>query len=156
MKNQRVGWLATAAASVVMACIGCDDTARGAKQDAKENTAAAKEAARDAKQEGAAATERATDKVQDEAQRAADKVEDGARKAGAEIDAAKQTLDVKTALMADKSVDASHIDVDTSDQTKTVTLKGSVPTADQKAAAERIAQAKAAGYTIKNELQVAK
>jgi osmotically-inducible protein OsmY len=35
-----------------------------------------------------------------------------------------------------------------------VTLKGYVPTAEQKAAAERIARDKAEGYTIANELRI--
>ena len=53
-------------------------------------------------------------------------------KPGAAIDAATETIDVKTALMADASVDASDINVDTFHETKTVVLKGSVPTAAQK------------------------
>ena len=39
--------------------------------------------------------------------------------------------------MAAKGIDASHIDVSTDADTKTVTLKGTVPTAAQKTAAER-------------------
>jgi BON domain len=37
-----------------------------------------------------------------------------------------------------------------------VTLKGHVPTAAQKASAERIARAKAEGYKVKNALVVGK
>lgn len=68
--------------------------------------------------------------------------------------AAAETVDVKAALIADGRVDASNINVDTSASTKTVVLKGSVPTADQKAAAERIAREQAKGYTITNQLTV--
>ena len=49
---------------------------------------------------------------------------------------------------------ASHIDVDTDNDSHTVTLRGSVPTAAQKAAAGQIAARHAAGYRIKNDLRV--
>ena len=68
--------------------------------------------------------------------------------------AATQTVDVKAALIADGRVDASNINVDTSASTKTVVLKGSVPTAQQKALAEQIARDKAEGYTVSNQLTV--
>lgn len=68
--------------------------------------------------------------------------------------AATNTVDVKSALIADGRVDASNINVDTSASTKTVVLKGSVPTAQQKATAESIARDKAEGYTINNQLSV--
>jgi osmotically-inducible protein OsmY len=68
--------------------------------------------------------------------------------------AATNTVDVKSALIADGRVDASGINVDTSSNTKTVVLKGSVPTAQQKATAEAIARDKAEGYTISNQLTV--
>src|SRR5678816_4755435 len=69
--------------------------------------------------------------------------------------AATNTVDVKSALIADGRVDASNINVDTSSNTKTVVLKGSVPDAQQKATAEAIARDKAKGYTISNQLTVA-
>ena len=56
--------------------------------------------------------------------------------------------------MADKSVDASKIDVDSDGATKVVTLRGSVPNEAQRASAERIARAKAEGYTVVNQLTV--
>ena len=68
--------------------------------------------------------------------------------------AAVETVDVKSALIADGRVDASNINVDTNSSTKTVVLKGSVPTADQKATAEAIARDQAKGYTITNNLTV--
>jgi osmotically-inducible protein OsmY len=46
--------------------------------------------------------------------------------------------------------------VDTDANTKTVTLKGTVPTAAQRTAAERLARDKAEGYRIRNLLTVAK
>jgi osmotically-inducible protein OsmY len=69
--------------------------------------------------------------------------------------AAVQTVDVKSALIADGRVDATNINVDTIASTRTVVLKGSVPTAEQKATAEGIAREKAKGYTITNQLTVA-
>ena len=68
---------------------------------------------------------------------------------------ATNTVDVKSALIADGRVDASNINVDTVTNTKTVVLKGSVPTAQQKTIAEQIARDKAKGYTIQNQLTVA-
>ena len=68
--------------------------------------------------------------------------------------AGAQTVDVKSALIADGRVDASNINVDTSASTKTVVLKGSVPTAQQKTLAEQIARDKAEGYNIQNNLTV--
>jgi osmotically-inducible protein OsmY len=66
-----------------------------------------------------------------------------------------ETMDVKSALMADGRVDASNVNVDTIADTKTVVLKGSVPTAEQRATAEAIARDQAKGYRIDNQLTVA-
>jgi osmotically-inducible protein OsmY len=57
-------------------------------------------------------------------------------------------------LMADDTVDASDINVDTFHETKTVVLKGSVSTAAQKTAAGRIAAREAEGYKVENQLVV--
>jgi osmotically-inducible protein OsmY len=69
--------------------------------------------------------------------------------------AATNTVDVKSALIADGRVDASSINVDTNSSTKTVVLKGTVPTAEQRTTAEAIAHDKAEGYRIVNQLTVA-
>jgi osmotically-inducible protein OsmY len=143
----------------VVALVACDNTARGAKQDARENEARAREQGRDAAAKGDEAKDKAKDvgdDVKDAADKAGSEVADAAKKAGSAIDAGKQTFDVKAALMADSTVDASHIDVDTDAATKTVTLKGSVPTAAQKATAEKIARSHAEGYTVRNRLTVAR
>ena len=71
------------------------------------------------------------------------------------VAAGAETVDVKSALIADGRVDASKINVDTMKDTKTVVLKGSVPTAEQKTLAEQIARDNAKGYTITNNLTVA-
>ena len=139
----------------------CRNTAEGVKEDSRENAEKAKEGSEKVADE----TKDAAGKMSDEAAQAGEKIGDAAKDAGhaikegakdvaSEIDAKKQTVDVKTALMADKSVDASHIDVDTDADTKTVTLKGSVPSQAQKVKAEQIARDKAEGFRVVNHLTV--
>ena len=65
-----------------------------------------------------------------------------------------ETLDVKTAIIADKTIDSGAIDVDTFQDKKLVVLRGSVPTEAQKQKAEQIARANATGYTVENRLAV--
>jgi osmotically-inducible protein OsmY len=65
-----------------------------------------------------------------------------------------ETLDVKSAIIADKEIDAGAIDVDTYQDKKLVVLRGSVPTQAQKQKAEQIARDKAKGYTVENRLAV--
>lgn len=66
-----------------------------------------------------------------------------------------ETIDVKSAIIADKTIDSGAIDVDTYQDKKLVVLRGSVPTAEQKAKAEAIARKNATGYSIDNRLVVA-
>ena len=100
--------------------------------------------------------EDAADKAEDKTERGTEKVGDKAADAGDTVSAAAQTTMVKAALLADKDVDASGIDVDTEAATRTVMLKGTVPTAAQKTTAERIAKAKVSkGYSVHNMLTVA-
>jgi osmotically-inducible protein OsmY len=129
----------TAALAFSVAAIACDNTARGAREDAAAAAEEAREEAAEAKAEG-----------RDEA----DDVSRTAGTAGSAIDAATETIDVKTALMTDDTVDAGDINVDTFHETKTVVLKGSVPTAAQKTEAGRIAAREAEGYKIENQLMV--
>ena len=68
--------------------------------------------------------------------------------------AGAETFDVKAALIADGRVQAGNINVDTIASSKTVVLKGSVPTAEQRTIAETIAREQAKGYTITNQLTV--
>jgi osmotically-inducible protein OsmY len=72
----------------------------------------------------------------------------------AAVRGAVETLDVKTAIIADKTIDSGAIDVDTFQDKKVVVLRGSVPTEAQKAKAEQIARNNATGYTIENRLAV--
>ncbi len=134
----------------------CQNTARGVEQDTEKNTAAAREEARDANagakqeaREAGQAMERAGDRV-------AQETKDATHSVGATLDAAAQTMQIKTALIDADNLDANDINVDTDGATKTVTLKGHVPTAAQKAAAERIAKEKAPDYTVSNLLEIRK
>lgn len=68
---------------------------------------------------------------------------------------AAETVDVKSALIADERVDTANINVDTNTDANTVLLKGTVPTAEQRTIAERIAREHAKGYRIVNQLTVA-
>jgi osmotically-inducible protein OsmY len=65
-----------------------------------------------------------------------------------------ETLDVKSAIIADKTIDSGAIDVDTFQDKKLVVLRGSVPSEAQKARAEQIARDNAKGYTVENKLAV--
>ena len=112
--------------AIGVSAAACENTAAGIKQDAK--IAAESETAARAKETAA--------------------------KTGAAVGAALETAEIKTALMADKSIDATSINVDTYAESKTVVLRGSVPTAAQRDQAERIAVAKAPGYRIDNKLAV--
>lgn len=94
------------------------------------------------------------DGVKKDAENAADKTAEVAADAGTKVEGALETGQVKTALTTDSRIDASNINVDTDENTKTVTLHGSVPTAEQKQIAEEITIAKATGYTVVNDLTV--
>jgi hypothetical protein len=136
------GYLAIALMSG-LSLAACSNTAAGIKQDAEEN-----------KDKAAVAADKAEDKAAPAAREAAAESKEAAREAGGAVAAAIETIDVKSALMADRTVDASHINVDTFHETKTVVLKGSVKTATQRDEAARIAATEAPGYRIDNQLTV--
>ena len=133
-----------------LSMVACSNTAAGAKKDAAINadkTAVATEKA-------AEKVDPAIDKAQAAGHQAVADTKEAARQAGSATKAAIRTIDVKSALMADRTVDASHINVDTFRETKTVVLKGSVKSATQRDEAARIAAAEAPGYRIDNRLTV--
>jgi osmotically-inducible protein OsmY len=142
--------LSVVAAFAIAGTAACQNTARGLKQDAQQ----AEEQTRDDRAE---AQEKARDLGNDVA-RTANRVGGAAAEAGEELaeraGAAWETLDIKGALMADSSVDATRIDVDTDYRTKTVTLKGYAPTETERNMAEVIAKARAEGYTVVNNIEV--
>lgn len=120
------------ALSLLSFTAACGNTADGAKKDA----------------------ENAAEKTKDAADAAADKTKEAAAATGNAMGGAMQTGELKTALIADKRIDASNINVDTDEAKKTVSLHGTVPSEAQKSIAGEIATAKAQGYTIMNELTI--
>jgi osmotically-inducible protein OsmY len=150
----------------------CSNTAKGVEQDTEQNAAKAKVATADATAATARATQdtklgvehaaeatkdAAADAVQatkNGAERAAEATKDAASQTGKALDGAAQTMVIKSALIADKSVEAVNINVDTDGTMKVVTLKGTVPSPAQKTAAGRIAKEKAPDYKIVNNLVV--
>jgi hypothetical protein len=122
---------------------GAEKVGEKVKEGAEKTGDAVKDAAHDVKKD-----------AKPVAKDVGEKVKEGAHKTGDALDAAKQHVDVKAALLADKNVDASHIDIDIDKDTKTLYLRGTVPTEGQKVAAGRIAREKASDYLIRNQLTV--
>ena len=87
------------------------------------------------------------------AQTARGVVEDTKDNASA-VRGAVETVDVKSAIIADKDIDSGAIDGDTYQDKKVVVLRGSVPTESQKQRAGMIAKENAKSYTIDNQLAV--
>ena len=143
------GYLAIALMSG-LSLAACSNTAAGVEKDAEKNAAKASAAAAETKADAKEAAADAKDATKD----VRAEVKDEAKDATGAIKAAVETIDVKSALMADRTVDASHIYVDTFHETKTVVLKGSVKTAAQRAEAARIAAAEAPTYRIDNQLTI--
>ena len=94
------------------------------------------------------------DGAKEDTKNAAEATSEAAASAGASMDAAAETADVKMALMADTTINASEVNVDTNKDTKTVTLNGSVKSEAQKARAEVVAREKAPAYAVVNNLIV--
>jgi osmotically-inducible protein OsmY len=142
--------LSVVAAFAITGAAACQNTARGMKQDAQQ----AEEQTRDDRAEAEAKAR----ELGNDAARAANRVGAAATQAGEELaeraGAAWETIDIKGALMAETSVDATRIDVDTDYRTKTVTLSGYAPTETERNMAEVIAKARAEGWTVVNNLQV--
>jgi osmotically-inducible protein OsmY len=133
---------------------GAEKAGEKIKEGAEKTGEVIKDAAQDVKEKVKPAAQDAKREAKPVAREVGEKVKEGAVKTGEVLDATKQHLDVKAALLADKSVDASHIDIDVNKDTKVLYLRGTVPTSAQKAAAERIARDKADGFVVRNELTV--
>jgi len=147
--NFKNGYLAIVLMSG-LSVAACSNTAAGVKKDADINADKAATAADKAEDK----VDPAIDKAQAAGHEAAADAKGAVREAGSATAAALETIDVKSALMADRTVDASHINVDTFHETKTVVLKGSVKSAAQRNEAARIAAAEAPGYRVDNQLTV--
>ena len=133
---------------------GARDATQDAQERARQGTRDANEAAREAGREGAEGAREAGREVGGTAREAGREAQGAAGRTGAAIGAAGETIDVKAALMADETVDATNINVDTFADRKTVVLRGSVPTQAQKDAAGKIASREAEGYKVDNQLTV--
>jgi osmotically-inducible protein OsmY len=155
MKNVTILPALLLAATTMVATSACENTREGAERDAEvaadqaqQSGDRAADAARDTAREAEPAVRDAGDAVADGAATATDR-------AATAVEVATTTTQVKSALIADGTVDADDIDVDTNGDRRTVTLRGSVKSAAQKTAAERIARDKAEGFKIVNELTIA-
>ena len=157
-----VALLGALAVTALALAPACRNTAEGVKKDSEQNAEKARQEGQAVKGESQDAAHKSGEKakevgeqIAEDAKDIGEKVKEGAKEVGSEVGATKQAVDVKAALMVDKSIDASHVDVETDAGTRTVTLKGTVPTAAQKAAAEKVAREKAEGYKVHNLLTVA-
>ena len=130
MKKITAASAALLAAAMALAPVACSNTVEGVKKDVKEN------------------------KVEEKAEKAVETVAHAVHEAGHEIRVHALALEIKAALVADKRVAAGGISVDADDQTRTVTLKGSVPTAAQRNQVDATARRKAKGYRVRNLLSV--
>lgn len=128
MRSIRIGL----SAALVALTIGCGNTADGMKEDTERN---------------AEATARAAD-------RTGNAVGDAADATGNAVSGAAETASVKAALIADSRVGALGINVNTDEAAKTITLVGTVTTAEQKRVAGEIATTKGTGYKIVNSLTI--
>ena len=120
------------AAALLALMTACGNTANGAKKDA----------------------ENAADKTAEAAAVAGDKTADAASATGNAMAGAAETGQIKTLLLADTRLDAGDINVDTDEGKKTVTLKGTVPSAEHRKIAEDITKINAKGYTVVNTLTI--
>jgi osmotically-inducible protein OsmY len=163
---------------LLVAVAGCSDARRDeaerradeAKREAAEAAATAATEAQEAAARAGAAAREAVDATREALDAARDsEAAQKAAEAGAAATAAAAgltrtaatavaggalTAAVKTALMADRAIDASNIDVDTDEARRVVSLKGHVPTAAQRTAAVALARQKAPGYEISDQLVV--
>ncbi len=141
--------------SLLGAC--SDRTERKAEEARDEAAAAARksgDAAESASRDAGGAIRQAGSSASEATREAASAVGGAVANAGRAADAAVETLDVKTALIADSRIDASNVNVDTDHVKKVVVLKGRVPTAAQRTTAGEIATAKAVGYRVQNDLAI--
>ncbi len=103
---------------------------------------------------GTLACENTGEGLKQDAENAAEQTSQAAEKAGDAVSGAMMTAQVKSAIVADSRIRSGEINVDTDDALKTVTLKGSVMTAEEKVMAGEVATAKAGGYRVVNALVI--
>lgn len=102
----------------------------------------------------AAACKNTADGAKQDTEIAAEKTVEAGEEVGTAMGGGAKTVDVKAALMADSLVTGTEINVDTNDDTKTVTLSGNVKSDAIRARAEQVAKDNATGYSVVNNLTV--
>ncbi|WP_053333777.1 BON domain-containing protein [Gemmatimonas phototrophica] len=102
----------------------------------------------------AAACSNTADGVKQDASNATEKTAEAGAEAGDAMSGAAKTADVKAALLADTLVAGMEINVDTKEETKTVTLSGVVPSEGVRDRAIQVAQNNATGYTVVDNLTI--
>ena len=142
--------LSCIAALAIAGAAACERTADGLKKDAQE----AEQGTRDERARAKDAAKDLGDDAADVARRAAATAAQAGEEIAERASAIKEEIDVKSALMADPSVDATRIDVDTDYRTRTVTLNGYVPTNTERDMAEVITKGHAEGYKVVNNIKV--
>ena len=101
-----------------------------------------------------AACSNTADGVKQDASNATEKTAEAGAEAGSAMSGGAKTMDVKAALLADTLVAGMAIDVDTNNETKTVTLTGTVPSEMVATHAMQVARDNATGFTVVNKLTV--
>jgi hypothetical protein len=137
-------WIA-AAFSIALIAAGCTPEAR---QDVGQAGQKVGEATEKSAQGTAQAVGQAGEKMQAGAQKAAEATKTGAQQVGEAVGGAvnqvgkpmQMTPAVKGALVANKQIDASTLNVDTNVDAKTVTIKGTQPTPEKKALVTQVAE----------------
>ncbi len=119
-------------AAILALATACSNTAKGVEKDA----------------------ENAGEKVEASTERAADGTANATASAGNSMASGMNTVDVKSALLADTRISAVGINVESDDATKTLTLTGFVKNEGDKRIAEEIAKAKAPEYKVVNQLTI--
>lgn len=139
--------------------VGCRDTAKSAREDARKAARDAEEAARQAASDAREAgrdVRAALREAGRDVQQAGREMRSEGREAAGDLHDAKQLLDVRAALAVSNEIgSAGDITVRTDEAGRVLYLEGSVRTTVEKAAAERIAREKADGLRVSNRLKVA-
>ncbi len=157
--------------------LACRETAQGAREDAREAAREAEKGAREAAESARQAAREAQLAARDagkdvqgamrearsamreagrDMREAGREMGSDAREAAGELRDAKQLLDVRAALAVSNEIgSAADVTVRTDAAGQVLYLEGSVRTAAEKAAAERIARQAADGLRVANRLRVA-
>jgi osmotically-inducible protein OsmY len=101
-----------------------------------------------------AACSNTADGVKQDASIATEKTAEAGANAGDAMSGGAKTADVKAALLADTLVAGMEINVDTKEETKTVTLSGVVPSEGVRDRAMQVARSNATGYTVVDNLNI--